>query len=185
MYRRNPTPRDRLSVGKKRGDRLRATTLRSGSCSGADKAHGDGQRRRSMNDPADHRATLLRERLDRLASSLPVSNGMGGAQLYRRSLRRRRRRVATSTALVATATALVIVGGATWVDGWLAFAGTVIIHANSPQSPGERHVTVDAARPAGDALLVDRRRIRARGRVRRPRRSRALGTGETRWRVRG
>ena len=70
-----------------------------------------------MNHPADHRATLLRERLDRLASSVSAGGGMDGAQLYRRSLRRRRRRVAASTALVAAATALVVVGGATWLPG--------------------------------------------------------------------
>ena len=70
-----------------------------------------------MNDPADHRATLLRERLDRLASSVSAGGGMDGAQLYRRSLRRRRRRVAATTALVAAATALVVVGGATWLPG--------------------------------------------------------------------
>ena len=70
-----------------------------------------------MNHPADHRATLLRERLDRLASSVSAGSGKDGAQLYRRSLRRRRRRVAASTALVAAATALVIVGGATWLPG--------------------------------------------------------------------
>ena len=70
-----------------------------------------------MNHPADHRATLLRERLDRLASSVSAGSGMDGAQLYRRSLRRRRRRVAASTALVAAATALVVVGGATWLPG--------------------------------------------------------------------
>ena len=70
-----------------------------------------------MNHPADHRATLLRERLDRLASSVPTGNGVDGAQLYRRSLRRRRRRLVTSTGLVAAATALVIVGGAIWLPG--------------------------------------------------------------------
>ena len=70
-----------------------------------------------MNHPADHRATLLRERLDRLANGVPAGSGTDGAQLYRRSLRRRRRRVAASTALVAAATALVVVGGATWLPG--------------------------------------------------------------------
>jgi anti-sigma factor RsiW len=70
-----------------------------------------------MNHPADHRATLLRERLDRLASSVPTGNGVDGAQLYRRSLRRRRRRLVTSTGLVAAATALVIGGGAIWLPG--------------------------------------------------------------------
>ena len=31
------------------------------------------------------------------------------------------------------------------VDGWLAFAGTVINHADSPQGPGGLHFTVYAA----------------------------------------
>jgi hypothetical protein len=70
-----------------------------------------------MNDPADDRATLLRERLDRLADSVSAGSGTDGAQLYRRSLRRRRRRVATTTAVVAAATALVVAGGATWLSG--------------------------------------------------------------------
>ncbi len=70
-----------------------------------------------MNDPADDRATLLRERLDRLADSVSAGSGRDGAQLYRRSLRRRRRRVAATTALAAAATAAVVVGGATWLPG--------------------------------------------------------------------
>ena len=70
-----------------------------------------------MNDPADNRATLLREQLDRLADTVSAGSGTDGAQLYRRSLRRRRRRVAANTALAATATALVVVGGATWLPG--------------------------------------------------------------------
>jgi len=70
-----------------------------------------------MNDPADDRATLLRERLDRLADSVSSGSGTDGAQLYRRSLRRRRRRVAATTALAAAATAVVLVGGATWLPG--------------------------------------------------------------------
>ena len=68
-----------------------------------------------MNDPADNRATLLRERLDRLANSVSAGGGTEGAQLYRRSLRRRRRRVVATTALAAAATALVVVGGAIWL----------------------------------------------------------------------
>ena len=52
-----------------------------------DARHGDCERRRSMNHPADNRATLLRERLDRLASSVSAGGGTDGAQLYRRSLR--------------------------------------------------------------------------------------------------
>ena len=70
-----------------------------------------------MNDPADNRATLLREQLDRLADTVSAGSGTDGAQLYRRSLRRRRRRVAANTALAATATAVVVVGGATWLPG--------------------------------------------------------------------
>ena len=70
-----------------------------------------------MNDPVDHRATLLRERLDRLADSVSPGSGADGAQLYRRSVRRRRRRVAATTALAAAATAFVVVGGATWLPG--------------------------------------------------------------------
>jgi len=70
-----------------------------------------------MNHPADNRATVLRERLDRLADGVSTGNGPDGAQLYRRSLRRRRRRAAATTALAATATALVVVGGATWLPG--------------------------------------------------------------------
>ena len=70
-----------------------------------------------MNDPADHRGTLLREELDRLADSVPAGGGTDGAQLYRRSLRRRRRRLAATTAAAAAATAVVLVGGATWLPG--------------------------------------------------------------------
>ncbi len=68
-----------------------------------------------MNDPADNRATLLRERLDRLANSVSAGGGADGAQLYRRSLRRRRRRVVATTVLAAAATALVVVGVAIWL----------------------------------------------------------------------
>ena len=70
-----------------------------------------------MNHPADHRATELRERMDRLAESVPTGSGVDAVQLYRRSLRRRRRRAAATTGLVATATALVVVGGAVWLPG--------------------------------------------------------------------
>ena len=35
--------------------------------------------------PADHEATPLRERLDRLASSVSAGSGAEGAELYRRS----------------------------------------------------------------------------------------------------
>jgi hypothetical protein len=70
-----------------------------------------------MNDPADHRSTLLRERLDRLADSVSAGSHADGAQLYRRSLRRRRRRVAATTAMAAAATAVAVVGGATWLPG--------------------------------------------------------------------
>jgi hypothetical protein len=70
-----------------------------------------------MNRAEDHPATQLRERLERLADSVPTGNGTDGAQLYRQSLRRRRRHVGASTALVGAATALVIVGGATWLPG--------------------------------------------------------------------
>src|SRR4051794_41970123 len=70
-----------------------------------------------MNHPADHEGPLLRDRLERLADSVPAGSATDGAQLYRRSLRRRRRRVAGTTALVAAASALVVVGGATWLAG--------------------------------------------------------------------
>jgi hypothetical protein len=70
-----------------------------------------------MRDSADDRATQLRDRLDRLADSVPAGGGTDGAQLYRRSLRRRRRRVAATTGAVAAATAVVLVGGATWLPG--------------------------------------------------------------------
>jgi hypothetical protein len=68
-----------------------------------------------MNDRGD--PTLLRDRLDRLADSLPAGTATDGARLYRQSLRRRRRRVAGTTVLAATATALVVVGGAAWLPG--------------------------------------------------------------------
>jgi hypothetical protein len=64
-----------------------------------------------VNDPA------LRERLDRLAESVPVGGATDGARLYRRSLRRRRRRAAATTTLVVVATAVVVVGGAAWLQG--------------------------------------------------------------------
>ena len=68
-----------------------------------------------MNYPADDRATMLRERLDRLANSVPVEGGTEGDELYRRSLRRRRHRVAGTTVLVGAASALIAVGGVTWL----------------------------------------------------------------------
>jgi hypothetical protein len=70
-----------------------------------------------MKDPADDRARLLRDRMDRLADSVPAGGGADGAQLYRRSLRRRRRRVAATMAATAAATAAVLVGGAIWLPG--------------------------------------------------------------------
>ena len=70
-----------------------------------------------MNHPTDDQATRLRDELDRLASSASAGTGEDGAQLYRRSLRRRRGRVAATTGLVAAATAPVVVGGATWLPG--------------------------------------------------------------------
>jgi len=68
-----------------------------------------------MTNPADHDGAQLRERLDRLAGSISPGGPTDGADLYRRSLRRHRRRGAVTTALVAGATAVVIVGGATWL----------------------------------------------------------------------
>jgi len=70
-----------------------------------------------MNDPADHRETLLRDRLDRLAETVSAASGTDSAQLYRRSLRRRRRRLAAASVLVTATTALVVAGGATWLPG--------------------------------------------------------------------
>ena len=118
-----------------------------------------------MNHPADDRATLLRERLDRLAGSVSTDTGVDGAQLYRRSLQRRRRRVAASTSLAAAATAIVIVGGATWLpgandggsprpeDGRPAVAGQ-----GSADAPAQVQANVDdpGGRTAGQVVEVSR-----------------------------
>ncbi len=64
-----------------------------------------------MNQPADDKATtVLRERLDQLASSVEGGDNIDGAQLYRQGMRRRRRRIAATTGLIAIA--LVVVGAA-------------------------------------------------------------------------
>lgn len=56
-----------------------------------------------MNQPADDKAAVLRERLDQLASNVSGGDDLDGAQLYRQGVRRRRRRIAVTAGLVAAA----------------------------------------------------------------------------------
>ena len=62
-----------------------------------------------MSQPADHKPTVLRERLDQLADSVSGGDTLDGTQLYRQGVRRRRRRIAATTALIAVA---VVIAGA-------------------------------------------------------------------------
>jgi hypothetical protein len=108
-----------------------------------------------MKDPADDRATLLRDRMDRLADSVPAGGGTDGAQLYRRSLQRRRRRIAATMVATAAVTATVLVGGAIWLPGVDDDGGPGHREARPPVA-GQGNTKADS-----DAGSADRARVLA------------------------
>jgi len=98
-----------------------------------------------MSLPGEDQTRVLRERLDQLADSVAGGDRIDGAELYRRGVRRRRRRIAASIGLVAAGVVVAAV----------ALGSAVQSESSSPEPPAPAASNPSSPEPSDDCVLTE------------------------------